>query len=251
MMNDRDRKQASESSDSRVSELTVALDKAEKKLAQRELLITAAIGQTETARAQYEQANSRAETLRKQLDTKEEQVSALQKELQLRDDRIATLEQIGAESDSAMNALNKEAKQLSSASESDDLAAMGLVMESLDQPITRYKIDSTTTTIGRAPTNDIAIHHHSVSRYHARMVVEPEGVFLIDLQSTNGCKVNGQRIARQMIGHDDTISVGSAKFRFSIRAIADFQEMARETHTLLEDSVVFVPASKSKSHTTQ
>ena len=272
MMNVRNRDHGSENSDSRVTELTAALDKAERKLAERELLISAAISQTEAARAQYEHAHARAETLRKQLDAKEEQVIALQQELRQRRESAAIPnatpdsksaakstsksdappEVSAARNDGALSALSDDAKQLNFANPSDYVAAMGLVMESLDAHSMHHKISTATTTIGRAPSNDVAIHSHRVSRFHARLIIESEGAFLIDLQSTNGCKVNGQRITRQMIGNGDVISIGGAQFKFTIGALAEDHEKAMgETHALLEDSVVFVPATKSKSRSMQ
>jgi pSer/pThr/pTyr-binding forkhead associated (FHA) protein len=91
-----------------------------------------------------------------------------------------------------------------------------------------------------------------VSRFHARLVVEEEGVFLIDLESTNGCKVNGNRITRQMIGNADAISIGSVKFKFSVGVPAELEARGmQETHVLLNDSAIFVPAPKVKTRTAQ
>lgn len=253
-MNVRDRSHdAPGKKESRINELTVALDNAERKLAEREALVTAASGQTEAARAQYAHAIERAEALRRRLEASEQQLKDLQQELQQRDDRIATLELTCKENDNALDAINDDVKRLNSITPSERLAAMGLSMESLDQPGTQYKIGRVTTTVGRMAGNDIAINSNSVSRYHARIVVESEGVFLIDLQSTNGCKVNGKSVTRQMIGDGDAISIGHAKFRFSIGApSAEYEDKEMgETHVLLEDSVILIPAPNSKPKSAQ
>ena len=47
-----------------------------------------------------------------------------------------------------------------------------------------------TTTIGRASDNTIVLEDETISRYHAVVVIQPEGVFLMDLESTNGTSVN-------------------------------------------------------------
>jgi len=47
------------------------------------------------------------------------------------------------------------------------------------------------TTIGRDQSNDIVLPDSSVSRHHAEIVCEPEGVRVRDLKSHNGIKVNG------------------------------------------------------------
>jgi pSer/pThr/pTyr-binding forkhead associated (FHA) protein len=237
--------------DQRIDELTTALHSAEKKLAEREALITTAFGQTEAVRSQYEQATERAEGLRRRLDAKDEQLSALQKELQQRDERIAILEQLSAENDNALNAINQDVQRQNLANPSERLAAMGLVLESLDESGVQHKIGRVTTTLGRVTGNDIAINSTSVSRFHARIVVEPDGTYLIDLQSTNGCSVNGQRVSRQIIRDGDVIAIGSAKFRLAIGMPATYSEdrSMDETHALLDDAAIFsaVPGLKFKS----
>jgi pSer/pThr/pTyr-binding forkhead associated (FHA) protein len=47
-----------------------------------------------------------------------------------------------------------------------------------------------TTTLGRASDNTIVLDDETISRYHAVVVIEPEGVLLMDLESTNGTSVN-------------------------------------------------------------
>ncbi len=235
--------------DPRNNELTVALEKAEQKLAEREALITAAIGQTEAARAQYEQANERADALRRQLDAKEEQVNAMQQALRLRDARIAQLEELCTENDNTLNAINQEVRHQNLANPNGRLAAMGMVLDSLDEPGVRHRITKATTTLGRATGNDIAINSTSVSRYHSRIVVAADGVYLIDLHSTNGCSVNGQRISRQMIRDSDVVAIGSVKFRLAASVpLGELEDRSMdETHALLDDSVIFTSAPKSRS----
>jgi pSer/pThr/pTyr-binding forkhead associated (FHA) protein len=235
----------------RINELTAALHNAEQKLAQRDALLTTAIGQTEAARSKYEQANERAESLRRRLEAKDEQVSNLQKELQHRNERIATLEQLCAENDNALHAINQDVKRQNLASPSEQLAALGLVLESLDEPGVRHRIGRTTTTIGRSRSNDIAIRSPSISRYHARIVIEADGAYLIDLQSTNGCSVNGERVFRQLINDRDIIRIGEAKYRLAIDLSAsDTEDRSMDaTHALLEDDEIFsvVPKTEVKS----
>jgi pSer/pThr/pTyr-binding forkhead associated (FHA) protein len=225
----------------RINELTVALHNAEKKLADREALVTAASGQTEEARSKYEHANERVETLRRRLEAKEEQLSALQRELAQRDKRIATLEQLCAEDDNALAAINQDIKRQNLATPTERLVALGLVLESLDVPSMRHRIGTVTTTLGRATTNDIPINSGSVSRYHARIIVEPDGTYLIDLQSTNGCSVNGRRVSRQIISNGDVIRIGDVKFKLAIGVpLSESEDRSMdETHTLLDDAEIF------------
>jgi hypothetical protein len=237
----------SEKSESPSSEMSAALEDAERKIAERDLLLSAALDQTEAARAQYEQANTRAETLRRHLTAKEEQLITLQAVLQQREERISELERQVANNNGF--ASHESVMSVSPGISIDRLPDLGLALESLDEPGTMYRILRPTTTIGRNAMNDIAINSNSVSRFHARLIVDEDGIFLIDLGSTNGCKVNGKRITREMIGNADAISIGNIKFRFSFGISADVESRGmQETHVLLNDSAIFVPAPKATPH---
>jgi pSer/pThr/pTyr-binding forkhead associated (FHA) protein len=258
------------------NELRVALQKAERKLAEREILINAAIEQTATARSQYEQANERAETLRRRLDANEEQlntlqsqvnatsvelalsrdtissqerrIDSLQQELKQRDERIATLKQLYEENDSALHAINLDAKRQNLKVPSGGIDIVGMALESLDGLDIHHKLNGGVTTLGRSSGNDILIDSVSVSRYHARIVIDSEGVTLIDLQSTNGCSVNGRRVSRQAITDRDVVSIGDAKFKLVTSARADIEDRSMdETHAMLDDADIFSPARKAKS----
>ena len=47
------------------------------------------------------------------------------------------------------------------------------------------------TVIGRDSQNDIVLDDAMISRYHAMLFAESQGVLLIDLESTNGTLING------------------------------------------------------------
>ena len=71
-------------------------------------------------------------------------------------------------------------------------------------------------TLGRLPECDITLTDPSVSRRHAR-VAEEGGVWRItDLGSTNGIKVNGERIATSELAHGDRIELGTVRLAFSL-----------------------------------
>ncbi|MFM9194907.1 MAG: FHA domain-containing protein, partial [Planctomycetia bacterium] len=65
--------------------------------------------------------------------------------------------------------------------------------------------------IGRAAGNDLVLHDPSVSARHARVVVEPDGLWLEDLGSRNGTFVGTppRRIERERITLDDRVTVGA------------------------------------------
>ena len=64
-------------------------------------------------------------------------------------------------------------------------------------------------TVGRADTSDIKIDGLQISNRHARFLQTNSGIFVEDLNSTNGVYVNGERTTRQNITPQDAVQIGS------------------------------------------
>ena len=63
--------------------------------------------------------------------------------------------------------------------------------------------------IGKASDNDFVVNDPHVSRYHAKLVREEGGYWLLeDLGSTNGTFVNGAQIVKKHVTPSDTIKLG-------------------------------------------
>ena len=87
--------------------------------------------------------------------------------------------------------------------------------------IKKFKLDRPVLRIGRDPNSDIFIDNTVVSTEHA--VIKAEGdpksasgpeFYIEDLKSTNGTFVNGEKINRYKLKHDDMIRVGWNTFKF-------------------------------------
>lgn len=79
-----------------------------------------------------------------------------------------------------------------------------------------FVFDQGSVVIGRTAECDIVLYDAGVSRRHARIVEEPQGLFIEDLGSSNGTKVNGVAIEkRSELSTGDSISLGSVTFSFS------------------------------------
>ncbi len=62
--------------------------------------------------------------------------------------------------------------------------------------------------IGRSAAADIVLNHRLTSRQHAHVCREGEGWVLVDLQSTHGTFVNGDRVDRRPLRNRDIICLG-------------------------------------------
>jgi len=76
-------------------------------------------------------------------------------------------------------------------------------------------MDKPRLLVGRSDHNDIAISSRFISRHHALLVRHGNATFLMDLNSTNGTFVNSKRVSNHVLMHDDVITVGHHRIKFS------------------------------------
>ena len=71
-------------------------------------------------------------------------------------------------------------------------------------------------TIGRADDNDVDLGKDEfASGHHARIESQRDGVWILDLNSTNGTFVNGSRLdGRRLLKEGDVVQVGDTELRF-------------------------------------
>jgi pSer/pThr/pTyr-binding forkhead associated (FHA) protein len=70
--------------------------------------------------------------------------------------------------------------------------------------------------LGRLPECEVTLADPSVSRRHAR-IAEEDGTWRItDLGSTNGVKVNGERVTEAELAHGDRVELGTVRLAFSL-----------------------------------
>ena len=77
-----------------------------------------------------------------------------------------------------------------------------------------HELTEETIGIGRAPENTIVIEDFSVSGHHALLQLIREAYYLKDLGSTNGTRVNGERITETQLRFGDRIRFGKVEARF-------------------------------------
>src|SRR4051794_24877714 len=70
--------------------------------------------------------------------------------------------------------------------------------------------------VGRKEDCDLRLDHKSVSKMHC-IIVKTDGLLLLrDLGSTNGTRVNGQRVRRAALLPNDKLGIAGFEFRVQL-----------------------------------
>ncbi len=93
----------------------------------------------------------------------------------------------------------------------------------------RFELTGDRITLGRDPTNTVRLRDGEVSRRHAEIRRSGEEFWLVDLGSSNGTFVNGQRITQHRLINGDQIQVG--------RSLLLFTQPPEETHPFEAEKV--------------
>ena len=96
------------------------------------------------------------------------------------------------------------------------LNGIGGPFEGKDVPIE----SGTGRVLGRSTEVDVVIEDDSLSRKHARVYERGGIVWICDLGSRNGTRINGRSIMRHRVGEGDRVAVGANLFRLE-KADAD------------------------------
>jgi ABC transport system ATP-binding/permease protein len=77
-----------------------------------------------------------------------------------------------------------------------------------------FVLDKGAMVIGRTEDNDIVVNHRSISRHHAKIVKEHGRYSIVDLQSSNGVRVNGEEYGKVELRRGDLVDLGHVRIRF-------------------------------------
>jgi pSer/pThr/pTyr-binding forkhead associated (FHA) protein len=110
-----------------------------------------------------------------------------------------------------------------------------------------FALSQSVVTIGRAPQCDLVLDDQYVSRLHAVIRHESEGYVLYDEESSNGTRVQGQRVSdRHLMQDGDEIQIGSVSLVFqagratsNLTAILDAPDGAAGTPPIRIDPETF------------
>lgn len=79
----------------------------------------------------------------------------------------------------------------------------------------RFELERDVLSLGRDRANDIQLADHEVSRRHAEIRADEDGYVVVDLGSSNGTYVNGQRITQQRLASGDRLQLGRTLLLFT------------------------------------
>jgi pSer/pThr/pTyr-binding forkhead associated (FHA) protein len=77
-----------------------------------------------------------------------------------------------------------------------------------------FSLNRSSVVIGRTDENDVVLNHRSISRHHAKIVRDNDRFTIVDLQSANGVRVNGEDYERIELHPGDVLELGHVKLRF-------------------------------------
>jgi len=77
-----------------------------------------------------------------------------------------------------------------------------------------FDIGTETITMGRHPSNTVVLKDESASAYHAEISKEPIGYVVVDLGSTNGTFVNGEKIVKTPLSSGKSMKIGQTVMVF-------------------------------------
>lgn len=79
------------------------------------------------------------------------------------------------------------------------------------------------TTVGRKPSNDIALDDPTVSGQHA-VFLNLKNIYIEDLGSTNGTLLNGKKVNKRQLEHGDIVRIGHHEMKFINESALNFEE---------------------------
>lgn len=125
-----------------------------------------------------------------------------------------------------------------------------LVIRQAGQKDRVYRIRRERVLIGRDQRAQLVLPNVSVSRRHAYIITQGVRCVLVDLESTNGVEVNGERSSRQVLRHGDQLRIGRYRLEYyqeqrvdPLMAVHLASMNSASTSSMPDDmKTVFVPA---------
>jgi hypothetical protein len=92
----------------------------------------------------------------------------------------------------------------------------------------RYPLVASRTVIGRGSEADITVEDTGISRKHVEVTWDGSRASVADLGSTNGSKLNGERVQRAPLTPDSVIEIGRTRIVFRVLPQASATDSASD-----------------------
>jgi hypothetical protein len=103
-------------------------------------------------------------------------------------------------------------------------------------------LDRSMVVVGRHPLCDVRLDSLRISRHHCCMTQDKEELVVRDLGSTNGIRINGERVERGRLRTGDELSIAHIRYRLENGAA---QEMTlADPHASLLNGVHVPPSGR-------
>ncbi len=96
-----------------------------------------------------------------------------------------------------------------------------LIVKVRGEPEQTIALNGSHVLIGRDRLCDICVEDNQVSRLHGLIARATDGVYYLDLGSTNGSAVNGGRTKRLALSNNDVIAVGDVRIIYSRKEVIE------------------------------
>ncbi len=98
----------------------------------------------------------------------------------------------------------------------DDAREMGLTRECITLTVGDfvYEVKKHRVLLGRSRQCDLVLTDSNVSRRHAEVRQRGNDYLVVDLDSTNGIEVNGQKVKTKALQNGDLLTIGTTRVRF-------------------------------------
>jgi pSer/pThr/pTyr-binding forkhead associated (FHA) protein len=110
-----------------------------------------------------------------------------------------------------------------------------------------YDLALDTTTVGRSADNAIRIDDSTVSSHHATIQLNGRDVILRDLNSTNGTRLNGQKVTESKLAHGDIVRFGRIELRFEGEIKKTTSPLPKPSSGISAEEIASVPAKREGS----
>jgi predicted component of type VI protein secretion system len=77
-----------------------------------------------------------------------------------------------------------------------------------------FELTGKEMTVGRLEDNQIQLEHASVSGHHGAFTLDDQDYILKDFESTNGSRVNGEKVTSQKLRRNDIVRLGNIELLY-------------------------------------